>query len=746
MRIKRYIACLLVLALLPCSLLVPTAAEEHDGMLSLADSVTYTDGSFCAESCTDLYFASSAAPSGELLDVLQLVRFQLLKSGLFEHCGIVYGNKNALRTWDIVIAEDSSIADEAYRIEVSKDNIFVYFGGSESSRGLLYGMQTVNRLLTCLQGQLPAMTLDDAPDTKERALMLDCARKYWSVEWIENLIAQMSWLGYNTLQLHLAEDQGIRADIWSDGSDCNGNDYSFLIGYDSNWNKNYPDPNSGSFYTAKDLQRIVLFAKQYQIGIIPDYDVPPHCDVLTQRYADHAAATPDFSFIYRGVTYSRSGMTADGKTTPYPDGADFMQIRVNSTRQCVDVTNPVARAFALSVVEAYADFFAQLGCTRIHIGCDELNISDADGWDTYAQKNIPGGRTAVDTLVDFINETEQMLKAHGYEDVRVFNDVLYHNGERASSVSLDKDISVCVWNVDKPASVQAIVDEDRQIYNCIQNYCYYVLRYNNEPNGGDARDADNFWWSFHHSTPDLIYQQWNPSKVFNYDADTPIVNNVRGGYFLIWGDFGGYRTEDAVWHGEAATHQYNLIDRLWSNSAKMWAWDAEKRIGWEGFSQMRDAVYYYPGYQDCKSMPMQIEPVEPCTPKTVSLTAQIGTGTKLLCSVAARGQSQETVVLPVIRGYRLLPEGLAITPSDRPDVIGTVTLPEGVDEVQYCNTPDLSELRALLAEKADTADAKYLAAYQTAQALYNYAVYGENPVIWQSVIDRAVDNLVDSTP
>ncbi|MBQ7566927.1 MAG: family 20 glycosylhydrolase, partial [Oscillospiraceae bacterium] len=393
------------LTLLLCAALLLTALPSRaqaDAQL-LTDPYTAGEGVFVLTEEARLFLIADEAPSGELAQTLRLICAEFAAAGKPEQTPlpILWGDAQYAQETDVVLVLTEDYPQEACGVSVTPRQALI---SASDAAGLLYGARILLKSLIESGGNsIPACTCALSPDTKERVLMLDCARKYWSVAWIKNLLREMSWLGYNALQLHLAEDQGIRSNIWSDGEDCNGNDFSFLIGYDSNWNTDYPDPNAEKSYSAEDLREIVSYAKRLQIEIIPDYDVPSHCDVLTSRYADYVSSHPEFTFRFREITYGADGMEQEGAHIPYGDGADFFRIRVGSTRATVDVTNPVASAFALAVVQAYAAFFRDLECTIFHLGFDELNVSDADGWGDYAQAHVSGGSTRFDTAADFAN-------------------------------------------------------------------------------------------------------------------------------------------------------------------------------------------------------------------------------------------------------------------------------------------------------------------------------------------------------
>ncbi|MBQ3355979.1 MAG: family 20 glycosylhydrolase [Oscillospiraceae bacterium] len=604
---KRTLSVLLCIALLLTVL--PSRAEAVAE--TLTDSYTAGEGSFALTEAARLFLIAEETPSEEILQMLRLICAEFAAAGkpTLSPLPIVWGEAQYAQETDLILVLTEDFEKEAYSVSITARQVLISASGAA---GLLYGARMVLKTLIAEGGtSLPSCTYAFTPDTKERVLMLDCARKYWSVAWIKNLLHEMSWLGYNALELHLTDDQGIRSNIWSDGADCNGNDFGFLIGYDSNWNTDYPDPNAEQSYSADDLRQIVSYAKQLHIEIIPGCDVPSHCDVMTSRYADYVAAHPDFTFRYNEITYFADGMEQDGARIPYGDNADFFSIRAESTRATVDVTNPVARAFALAVVQGYADFFRKLGCTKINIGFDELNVSDGDGWGDYAQAHINGGRTRWDTAADFANETAKLLKEIGYTSVRAFNDVLCSDNVH---IPLRQEIELCVWNPDGSEPVGQWLASGRVLHNCLQNYCYYVLR---TGGSGDARDAENYWWSFHHATPRDIYNEWTPGRLYPYDRDGTSLekSEIGSGYFLIWGDFGGWRTEREVWDGDE-NGLYNLIDRMWSNSAKMLDWELNERCSFENFCRIRDGIRLFPGYTDCTE-----EPVMPDTPEPVRLPA-----------------------------------------------------------------------------------------------------------------------------
>lgn len=620
-KFKQLITAALILAILVtlAPLHADAAITENASLKKLTDSYVGGSGIFTLTSTARLFVLSAAAPSEQLQQTAELINAEFAAAGIpsSSPLPLVWGDRQLVCKGDIILELVDDFYAEEYRLTVTNDNITV---SAADTSGLLYGAFMALRHFRVYNGnQIPACTVQDKPDTKERTVMLDCARKYWSVEWIKNLIRQMAWMGYNTLELHLTEDQGIHANIWRDANgnvvkDCNGNDFGWLPGYKAaKWASDanngqitgvpVQDPNGASNYNRDDLIEILNCAKEYHIDVIPGVDVPGHCDYLIYRW-EQSGASGYFTYNYKGRNYSNrpdSIYVADSLLYPNDTYKSYGTL---------NIANEFTKNMSIALIEAYADFFKQYGnSSKVNIGCDEIR-----------------GSLNYSTFVSYVNEVCAAMKEKGFR-VRAFNDYLYR-----SSDTLDPDLEICYWTTTsyKNASnhtvtvpVSAYINDGRTMYNCVNNYTYYVLRYN--ASQGDARSPSCLQWSFHHSTEERIYSGcgatcacqgvswnlcrsssgWNPSKLsavsdsseYYYDGA-----QLGGGYFLIWGDWAGWRTETQVWNGDSGG-AYNLIDRMWSNSIKMWNWDIDKTLSYSNYSPVRNLYRIYPGYTAPSSAP-----------------------------------------------------------------------------------------------------------------------------------------------
>src|SRR5690242_2848661 len=99
---------------------------------------------------------------------------------------------------------------EAYRLVVTPAGATV---SAATDTGLYYGGETLWQLIAAGHGRIPAVTIADQPAFAWRGVMLDSARHFQSVAYVEQLIDRMAMAKLNTLHWHLADDQAWRIQI-----------------------------------------------------------------------------------------------------------------------------------------------------------------------------------------------------------------------------------------------------------------------------------------------------------------------------------------------------------------------------------------------------------------------------------------------------------------------------------------------------------------------------------------------------
>lgn len=166
-----------------------------------------------------------------------------------------------------LIIDETLQGQEHYTLTVSRKGITIT---GATAAAVFYGIQTLDQVMlgdarSTLQGQVAALTIDDAPRFGFRALMLDPARHFLPVEDVKFFIDQMARYKYNVLQLHLTDDQGWRMQI-----------------------KSQPQLASQKHYTHEDLREIIAYAQERHVQIIPEIDVPGHTVAILAAYPELA--------------------------------------------------------------------------------------------------------------------------------------------------------------------------------------------------------------------------------------------------------------------------------------------------------------------------------------------------------------------------------------------------------------------------------------------------------------------------
>jgi hexosaminidase len=115
---------------------------------------------------------------------------------------------------------------------------------------------------------IPKGSCSDYPQYEVRGFVLDCGRKFFTMEFLRNYVKFMSYYKMNDFHIHL-------------------NDNAFKGFYNDNWdstysafrleNKTYPNltAKDGS-YSKKEFIELQKMAQRYGVNIIPEIDVPAH--------------------------------------------------------------------------------------------------------------------------------------------------------------------------------------------------------------------------------------------------------------------------------------------------------------------------------------------------------------------------------------------------------------------------------------------------------------------------------------
>lgn len=503
-----------------------------------------------------------------LREQVQLFSQELQAHGLTgDNClPIVYGAAGGAEDQDIVLILDSGLGISKQGYQVTNSNSRVTVSASDAD-GLFYGCRNVIKQLK-LTGEIADKT-ESSPEVWERGLSLDNGRKYYSVEWIKEMIRELSWAEMNTLVLHFTEEMGIGIE---------SKKYPWLAGRDGELCTQAEVADDERFLSHSEVKDIIAYAKKYHVEIIPSLDSPGHLNYLVKKF-EEKCANADFTFDYGGKTYTAEAGTKignyfkyNGETTEVVPGS-----RNGDYSRGIDISNEIAVAFTKSLISEYAELFREAGCTKFDIGGDELlgwgsavtsSVSkwkQLDHWKAYAQE-VTGNSKAVayDAFLYYMNSLNDMLREMQYTSVRMWNDdVMRTDAGWNKVVTLDTDIDIWYWS-SSPQDAQVYAKAGHCIYNIMSDYNYYAMT-------EDYFSNDR--GSFTKSYSDDIYNEWTP---YNFGDGGTCETNVLGSAFGIWSDNPTLRTEAQV--------MSDVLPMIRAHGAKAWNPDANDTMSYNQFT------------------------------------------------------------------------------------------------------------------------------------------------------------------
>ena len=258
--------------------------------------------------------------------------------------GLVKSHKSP----DIKLVIDSSLAEEEYKLSVSANGVSIRGGGYG---GVFNGVTTLMQLLPAdvYDGGLKrgedvlCCEISDSPRYEHRGFMLDVCRTWMDKDAVMSFIDLMAYHKFNSLRLHLTDDEAWRIEIKShpELAEVGGyrGGYSPIWPRYGKWNERW-----GGYYTQEDMREIIAYAAIRNIEVIPEIDLPGHSLCI-------ATIHPEILCDYTPRCASSFG---------YDTRSAFCASREDNYKLLTDILDEVCELFPSEY---------------IHIGGDEVDMS-----------------------------------------------------------------------------------------------------------------------------------------------------------------------------------------------------------------------------------------------------------------------------------------------------------------------------------------------------------------------------------
>ena len=274
-----------------------------------------------------------------------------------------------------------------------------------------------------------------------RIFHLDAGRKYFSMAQIKEIIDQLAANNYTHLELALGND-ALRFMLDDMSVTANGTSYSdeAVTNGVIEGNKNYYNDGNGNYLSESEMDSIIAYAKEKNVGLIPLINTPGHMDSIIDCMESLGISNPAY----------------------------------NNSARTVDVTNAEACNFTLALVEKYIEYFAGKGVKIFNMGCDEYAN------DVYSSGSMGFGALIsngnYDEYITYVNNMAAQVQNAGMVAM-AFNDGIYFNNNKSNG-TIDSNIAIAYWTSGWSGytvrSAANLVSDGFKIINTNDGW-YYVL-------------------------------------------------------------------------------------------------------------------------------------------------------------------------------------------------------------------------------------------------------------------------------
>lgn len=270
---------------------------------------------------------------------------------------------------DIVLssAKSAGLGAEGYSAEISD----ICRVTAETEKGFLYAGATLAQCFS--QGdnsrKMPRGIIRDYPEYPVRGIMIDTARYYMGIDYLNEVVKYAGFFKINRVHLHL-----------NDGAGETENSFRLQ-------SEKYPELNrsiietcvngGNMIYTKNEFVQLQKNALEYGVEIVPEIDAPSHCGTLCM--ASESEQAKNFGFKSAAL----NSWQLDLRNNAFDNAVNFVQ----------------------SVFDEYISGDEPIFCgKRLHIGTDEwMRDNELETYGITAAERNEMMRRYMDAMIGYIN-------------------------------------------------------------------------------------------------------------------------------------------------------------------------------------------------------------------------------------------------------------------------------------------------------------------------------------------------------
>jgi len=322
-------------------------AQENISIIPAPVTLTKNSGNFTLPSNIGISADENPAIKQALAD---LINHLTIPTGY--HVSMNRSNAATIRI-NLNKNADPQLGDEGYQLSVTPKKVVIT---ANQPAGVFYGVQSFLQLLPAniesdirvnnITWSAPCVSVTDYPRFGWRGMMLDVSRHFFTKEEVKKFMDQMARYKYNVLHLHLSDDQGWRIEIKSLPQLTSVG--AWRVKRSGLWGEFLPalaheSATDGGFYTQEEMREMISYAKDRNITILPEIDVPAHSLALI-------ASFPNLSCTQ----------------LPYSVNAGFRSPVRDDNALCIGNDSVF-----IALEKIFTELAALFPCEYIHVGGDE---------------------------------------------------------------------------------------------------------------------------------------------------------------------------------------------------------------------------------------------------------------------------------------------------------------------------------------------------------------------------------------
>lgn len=343
----------------------------------------------------------------------------VLQSFIKNHLGYTLAITKALTNKDThasaIYFKHTLTSEEGYTLAITPLHIII---GASHAKGLFYGVQTLQQIITQHTSVLPCLHIEDEPLFKHRGFYHDVTRgKVPTLETLMALVDEASHYKINQLQLYIEHTFAFEgmSEVWYDKSPL----------------------------SAEDILRLDAYCKTKYVELIPS--------LSTFGHLYEALRTQSFKHLCELDASDHDAFTFMGRMRHHT----------------LNPLDPNSIAFVESMLDQFIPLFSS---EYFNICCDETFDLGKGKSKVLADTLGPGK-----LYTDFLNQIIAYVKSYG-KQVMFWSDIILHHPELLSAIP--EDVICLTWNYDTTVSekdIRTIASTTHPQYLCSGTLCWNKL-------------------------------------------------------------------------------------------------------------------------------------------------------------------------------------------------------------------------------------------------------------------------------